>query len=306
MTTRAKSFSSEFYSKFGEGKSDRNQKHANSLRRHAGFTLIELLVVIAIIAILAGLLLPALSRSKSLAKSTQCKNNVRQLAVGLNLHVMDFGFYPVYNVDPSVSLDNEFWGERLYPYVKNRWTDPVFKCPEYRGLTIDGNDYAAPLGSYGYNANGVKFTPSDLGLGGSLSKVGLDDFDVNASNSLLKIKESMVRHPSDMIALGDASLIWSTSFMLGALYDLPEGEIDTVHGMALLDINTRNGVQRPVWPGSTDIIRATLARHRGLYNVGFCDGHVEGIDRSILFEKNDTSLRRWNNDHEPHPDKLYY
>lgn len=306
MTTRANFYPSALLPERRAEECGGIRIHSKFSSRHFGFTLIELLVVIAIIAILAGLLLPALSRSKSLAKSTQCKNNVRQLAVGLNLHVMDFGFYPVYNVDPSVSLENEFWGERLYPYVKSRWTDPVFKCPEYRGLTIDGNDYAAPLGSYGYNANGVKFTPSDLGLGGSLSKVGLDNFDVNSSNSLLKIKESMVRHPSDMIALGDASLIWSTSFMLGALYDLPEGEIDTVHGMALLDINTRNGVQRPVWPGSNDIIRATMARHGGLYNVGFCDGHVEGIDRKLLFEKNDTSLRRWNNDHEPHADKLYY
>jgi prepilin-type N-terminal cleavage/methylation domain-containing protein/prepilin-type processing-associated H-X9-DG protein len=78
-------------------------------RRSFGFTLIELLVVIAIIAILAGMLLPALAKAKAKAHQIKCMNNSKTLTLATFMYLSDFGKPVPYNGAATAFMDNALW-----------------------------------------------------------------------------------------------------------------------------------------------------------------------------------------------------
>jgi len=256
--------------------------------RSQAFTLIELLVVIAIIAILAAMLLPALIKAKQKAKQTSCINNMRQIGLALVMYSDSYNQYPNC-LNPNLPIEIYVWPTRLLSLMGNNRA--AFSCPaalpqSYWDTNLNttlqsviGED--GKIDKFGIATASTRFSLgwNDWGLSEGLN-LGMGG-DVGASI----VKETMVRRPVDMIAVGETRS------------DAPTGQID-FNANVDPTVQGQNGTY-----ATQQHTQCPSNRHNYRTDLLFADGHVESPKRNDVVNgdpSNVTWRSRWNNDNNPH------
>jgi prepilin-type N-terminal cleavage/methylation domain-containing protein len=234
---------------------------ASQHRPATGFTLIELLVVIAIIAILAAMLLPALSRAKAKGQRTVCLNNLRQIGLFMQFFTEDNNdTFPAHRnqglntADAGPSLTN-WWGTTIVSYGGGR--SNLFHDPSIQGKRLDDGtkwqwNFDCHLVGYGYNGYFLGHHP----YGSDNIRVGGIPFPVDDS-----FKRSGVLSPSDNLVVADKEPYGSPPSWSSSLWWVSSCMDPKV--VARSSFPTYEGVEPK--------------RHLGMAVVSFNDGHSEAI-----------------------------
>jgi len=256
-------------------------RHSTSRRAIDAFTLIELLVVIAIIAILAAMLLPALSKAKARAQTVRCKSNLHQIGIALQTYTTDFNKYPAHRFRTLNGASPGTWEAELQSYGV-LWSNRDFNCTAWKGpiglatnYTSIDQPYLVPIVSYTYNAYGTATQkPGDVTWSSNAS-FGLIVSPANTDG----VTASRIKAPSDMIAFVEAKL---------GYHDYPPHHAEyPANDIIFLGVST--------------MFDSQAHRHGKNYNVLFCDGHVGQLPELSFTTVMNIAINL-NRDHQTHPE----
>jgi prepilin-type N-terminal cleavage/methylation domain-containing protein/prepilin-type processing-associated H-X9-DG protein len=227
--------------------------------RKLGFTLIELLVVIAIIAILAGMLLPALSKAKQKAIATQCLSNEHQISLGATMYRPEYAEkYPLTFVDISSSGGQGYgWFNALQPYVVNT---NAFVCPtRFRKPSDSSYIWATNKMTSGYGAN--------LQIGGCYFPA--------AGWKMAPINEAGVMQPSTTVYLSESGT-QAVDISVPTLCVTPASPEKVESWL----VDDPGGFGSSMVCGTDPNWGGPSIRHGGRGSVNFVDGHTASMKSS--------------------------
>jgi prepilin-type N-terminal cleavage/methylation domain-containing protein/prepilin-type processing-associated H-X9-DG protein len=277
-------------------------------RASPGFTLIELLVVIAIIAVLIGLLVPAVQQVRGAAARGDCQNNLKQLALGMQ------NFHDVYKTLPYCRTggheQDNTWAAILLPFIEQGPLSTLWFTTPIAGLDgpaivsnyprISINDLrfnktirtqSAPLNNTvplyfcpARRTPQVCATPSGSNLGGACSDYAVVGGDNNLNSGAFHIND-LYGTGVRLLEISDGT---SSTLLIGEKHlrpvDLGDGTVDgCIYSATPSGLSFRQaGSAHPLALGENDAQNGQFGSwHTGVVNFAFCDGHVAGLSMSI-------------------------